>query len=94
MDKVDTTLTQAITLGDRSNLSISGVKKIESFDNEEFLLETTMGYLMVKGDGLEIIKLDTYQGNVNIKGKINNLSYIEDLKNKDKEDGVVNRLFK
>ena len=49
---------------------------------------------MVKGDGLEIIKLDTYQGNVNIKGKINNLSYIEDLKNKDKEDGVVNRLFK
>jgi sporulation protein YabP len=94
MDKVDTTLTHAITLGDRSNLSISGVKKIESFDNEEFLLETTMGYLMVKGDGLEIIKLDTYQGNVNIKGKINNLSYIEDLKNKDKEDGVLNRLFK
>ena len=53
-----------------------------------------MGYLIIKGEGLEIVKLDTYQGNVNIKGKINGLSYIEDLKNKEKEDGVFNRLFK
>ncbi len=94
MDKVDTTLTHGITLGERSNLIISGIKKIDSFDNEEFLLETSMGYLMVKGIDLEIVKLDTYQGNVNIKGKINSLSYIEDLKGKEKEDGVFNRLFK
>lgn len=94
MDKVDTTLTHAITLGERNNLVISGVKKIDSFDNEEFLLETSMGYLMIKGEDLEIIKLDTYQGNVNIKGKVNNLSYLEDIKSKDKEDGVFNRLFK
>jgi sporulation protein YabP len=94
MDKVDTTLTHAVTLGERSNLVISGVKKIESFDNEEFLMQTSMGYLMIKGEGLEIVRLDTYQGNVNIKGKVNGLSYIEDLKGKDKEDGVFNRLFK
>ena len=96
MDKIDTTVTHAITLGDRSNLVISGVKKIDSFDNEEFLMETSMGYLMIKGEGLEIIKLDTYQGNVNIKGKFNGLTYIDDIKNKEKEkeDGVFNRLFK
>ena len=28
---------------------------------------------VIKGEGLEIIKLDTYQGNVAIKGKINSL---------------------
>jgi sporulation protein YabP len=94
MDKVDSTVTHAVTLGERNNLVISGVKKIDSFDNEEFLMETAMGYLIVKGEGLEIIKLDTYQGNVNIKGKINGLNYVEDIKNKEKEDGVFNRLFK
>ncbi|MFA5407327.1 MAG: sporulation protein YabP [Bacilli bacterium] len=94
MDKVDTILTHAVTLGERNNLVVSGVKKIDSFDNEEFLMETSMGYLMIKGEGLEIVKLDTYQGNVNIKGKINGLNYIEDIKSKEKEDGVFNRLFK
>jgi sporulation protein YabP len=68
MDKTDAVLTHAVTLGERSNLTISGVKKIDSFDNEEFLMETSMGYLMIKGESLEIVKLDTYQGNVNIKG--------------------------
>ena len=95
MDKVDAVITQGVILNERSNLTISGVKKIDSFDNEEFLMETSMGYLIVKGEGLEIVKLDTYQGNVNIKGKINAISYVDDIKNKDKEDvGVFNRLFK
>jgi sporulation protein YabP len=95
MDKVDAVITHGVILNERSNLTISGVKKIDSFDNEEFLMETSMGYLIVKGEGLEIVKLDTYQGNVNIKGKINSISYVDDIKNKDKEDGgVFNRLFK
>ena len=40
------------------------LKKIESFDENEFFMETSMGNLTLKGEGLEIIKLDTYQGNV------------------------------
>ena len=59
-----------ITINERKNIVISGVKKIDSFDDEEFLLETSMGYLIIKGTSLEIIKLDTYQGNVSIKGKV------------------------
>ena len=42
----------SITLTERKNLLITGVKKIENFDKEEFLIETTMGFLVVKGDGL------------------------------------------
>ena len=73
MDKVkevDNGFNHGITLVERKNIVISGVKKIESFDSEEFLMETTLGYLVIKGNELEIIKLDTYQGNVSIKGKI------------------------
>jgi len=97
MDKVselDTILTHTIALNERKNIAISGVKKIESFDNEEFLIETLMGFVIVKGEQLEIIRLDTYQGNISIKGKINSITYIDDERNKEKEDGIFNRLFK
>mgnify|MGYP002152489049 CR=1 FL=1 len=94
MDKVENSLTHSISVNDRKNLVISGVKKIESFDSEEFLLETVMGFLIVKGDNLEIVRLDTYQGNVTIKGRFSNLAYIEEVGGKTKEEGVFNRLFK
>jgi sporulation protein YabP len=96
MEKIDSSITNynhELTLRERKNLILSGIKKIENFDNEEFLMETTMGYLLVKGEGLELIKLDTIQGEVSIKGKINSLNYIEDTKNKDTQ-GIFNRLFK
>ena len=82
-----------ISLTERKNLIVSGVKKIENFDEEEFLMETTMGMLTVKGEELELIKLDTMQGNVSIKGKINSINYNEDNKIKEK-DSIFNRLFK
>lgn len=94
MDKIDNTVSHAVSINERSNIVISGVKKIESFDSEEFLMETSMGFIMIKGDNLEIIKLDTYQGNVTIKGKLNGLNYIENLNVKEKEEGVFNKLFK
>ena len=85
----------SITLTERKNLLITGVKKIENFDNEEFLLETTMGYLVIKGEGLELIKLDTVSGNVSIKGLVTAFSYMADKKKKNKETtSVFNRLFK
>jgi sporulation protein YabP len=90
MDKAENSFNHSITLNERKNIIISGVTKIESFDNEEFLLSTTMGFLMIKGEGLEIIKLDTLQGTVSLKGKLNLLNYIEDVKTRGKEDGVFN----
>ena len=96
MDKVhelENNFNHGISIDERKNIIVTGVKKIESFDNEEFLMETTMGYIMLKGEGLEIIKLDTYQGNVSIKGKVNSLSYMETAK-KEKEDSMFSKLFK
>ena len=86
--------THNVSIIDRNVVNITGVNKIESFDNEEFLLETTMGFIIIKGEGLEIIKLDTYQGNVAIKGKINSLIYMENLGKKEKEESLFSKLFK
>lgn len=84
----------SVTINERKNIVITGVKKIDSFDEEEFLMETSMGHIVIKGNGLEIIKLDTYQGNVSIKGKVNSLSYMENGSKKQKEEGVFSKLFK
>ena len=78
-------LNHGVTINERKNIVITGVKKIDSFDNEEFLLETNMGYMIIKGSELEIIKLDTYQGNVSIKGKINSLEYLENTNKKERK---------
>ncbi len=88
------TSNHSVTISERKNISITGVKKIDSFDNEEFLLETIMGYILIKGCDLEIMKLDTYQGNVIIKGTINSFTYMEGAKTKEKEDSLFTKLFK
>ena len=52
MDKVNeigSSFSHGITIAERKSIIVSGVKKIESFDNEEFLMETTLGYLVIKG---------------------------------------------
>ena len=82
-----------IKIVDRGIINLTGINKITSFDNEEFLMESNMGVILLKGEGLEIIKLDTHDGNVKIKGKVSSISYIENLK-KNKEDGLLAKLFK
>lgn len=94
MDKDIISTNHNITISQRKTINITGVKKIESFDDEEFLLETNMGFMMIKGNSLEIIKLDTYQGDVAIKGKVDSLSYLESLNKKNKEESIFNKLFK
>ena len=81
-------------LVERKNVSLSGVKKIDSFDNEEFLIETVMGYVVLKGEGLELIKLDTHDGVVTIKGTVNSFAYVDEANKKNKENSVISRLFK
>lgn len=97
MDKVkeiEASFNHGISLAERKNIVVTGVKKIESFDSEEFLMDTTLGFLNIKGSELEIIKLDTYQGNVSIKGKIDSMIYMDNGIGKSKEETFLGKLFK
>lgn len=97
MDKVkeiEASFNHGISLAERKNIVVTGVKKIESFDSTEFLIDTTLGFLNIKGSDLEIIKLDTYQGTVSIKGKIDSLIYTDNASGKIKEESFLGKLFK
>ena len=85
----------ALNMVDRKKISINGIKKIDSFDKEEFLIDSVMGYIIIKGSELELIKLDTKDGIVSIKGLINSINYVdENITKKNKENSVISRLFK
>ena len=77
----------------RKNLDITGVKQVESFDNEEFLLETVMGYLAIRGQNLSMKNLDVDKGVVSIKGRIYDLVYLDE-NHGEKAKGFFSKLFK
>lgn len=85
--------THELKLIDRREISLTGIKKITSFDAEEFLLESNMGLILIKGSNLEILRLDTHNEIVKIKGKINSFTYL-DNKEKGKEESILSKLFK
>ena len=84
-------LSHIIKLSERKNIIISGIKKINNFDEKEFSLESIMGNIIIKGENLEMLKLDTIEGNVSIKGKINSFSYTDAPT---KDNSILMKLFK
>ncbi|MED3554163.1 sporulation protein YabP [Cytobacillus praedii] len=82
-----------VIMRSRRLLDITGVKQVESFDNEEFLLDTVMGFLAIKGQNLQMKNLDVDKGVVSIKGKIFDLVYLDD-QHGDKAKGFFSKLFR
>ncbi|MFC0274274.1 sporulation protein YabP [Metabacillus herbersteinensis] len=77
----------------RKLLDITGVKQVESFDNEEFLLDTVMGALAIRGQNLQMKNLDVDKGIVSIKGRIYDLIYLDEQQT-EKAKGLFSKLFK
>ena len=93
MEKEELT-NHSIAIAERKNIVVTGVKKLESFDKREFFMKTTMGYMLIKGDNLELLKLDTINGNISIKGMINSINYMEDTNKRINKESVLTKLFK
>lgn len=81
-----------IIMRSRRLLDITGVKQVESFDNEEFLLETVMGFLAIRGQNLQMKNLDVDKGIVSIKGKVYDIVYLDEHHG-EKAKGIFSKLF-
>jgi sporulation protein YabP len=82
-----------VKIWNRRNIEISGVKEVDSFDSEEFLLQTSMGYLVIRGQNLQMKNLDLDSGIVSIKGKMYEMSYLDEHQG-EKAKGLFSKLFK
>lgn len=92
MNEENQSLKHQLTLTNRKELFIEGVKTIQSFDSSEFLIETIMGYMVIKGKGLMLGKMDNDNEELSIKGEVSAIEYISAVK--DKNNGFLKKLFK
>lgn len=86
-----------LTIENREYMEINGVTHVDSFDDQEILLETELGLLAIRGEELHIKHLNLEEGIIMIEGFILELAYSEEknLKNlKGKGKGILERLFR
>lgn len=79
-----------ITLSNRSKMTITGVLDVMCFNDDKIELKTNMGKLIIKGRSLNINKLNTDSGELNVTGEIQILEYV----NKKNKEGMFAGLFR
>lgn len=79
-----------IILEGRERLSVSGVTDVQSFDEEQVLLETVRGMLVIRGQGLHIERLQLEPGELLVEGEIGLLEYDDSAQPR---GGFLARLF-
>lgn len=77
----------------RKQLVMEGVQQVESFDESEIVLETNMGMLVLKGEGLNITELSKETGSLAAEGNFNSFQYVES-KARSMSKGLMKRIFK
>lgn len=92
MEENNKRLENSVFIRDRKRIELKGVKKLDSFDKKEFLLDTTLGYLHVIGKDLSLGAMDLEKGELVIEGLIMSLKYVEETK--ENKEGFFKKLFK
>ncbi len=82
-----------LELEGRSRLLITGVEEVERFDDEEIVMNTTAGILIVGGENLHIGKLNLDGGELHVDGTIHSLNY-EDPAPLARRGGLLGRFFR
>lgn len=59
----------------RSQLEVTGISSVDSFDANAFALTTADGPLFIRGSGLHMKHLDLQSGVVVIEGTVTSLEY-------------------
>ena len=84
----------SLILKNRNTLQLSGVTDVISFDSVQIILETCAGMLLVKGTQLHMSRLTVEQGEVNIEGNVDSLTYSDSHKAAKQAGKLMGRLFK
>jgi len=82
-----------LMLENRKKLTINGVIEVINFNENQILLNTDVGTMIIKGKELKMNKLDVQNGDVIITGKVDSFVYTND-KVKTPKDSIISRLFR
>lgn len=83
-----------LILNNRRTGNLTGVSDVLSFDENEIILETDQGMLMMKGKELHVSRLMLDKGEVDIDGRIDSVTYSEQGSRTERTESFLGRLFK
>lgn len=83
-----------LILNNRRCGNLTGVSDVLSFDENEIILETDQGMLMMKGKELHVSRLMLDKGEVDIDGWIDSVTYSEQGSRTERTESLLGRLFK
>lgn len=81
-----------LSLENRKELILSGVREVDSFDDRSIVAYTDMGELTIKGENLNIKKLNLEMGDLEVTGRVSSLTYNDNCAKPG--SGFLSRLFR
>ena len=94
MEEKTVTRPHRLMMQDRSVLSVSGIRDVVSFDENQIIVDTDMGLLTMKGKDLHVSRLTVEKGEVDVRGSIDSLVYSSNEAYRKEGQSLFTRLFK
>lgn len=82
---------QNVIMENRKSLTVTGVKDVDSFDEQTVVAFTILGELTIRGEELHITSLNLDIGEISMQGNIESLTY-SDVE--PRAGGIFSRIFK
>lgn len=92
-NETETVARHTCMLQNRETLSLTGVREVVSFDENQVILDTDHGLLTVKGNSLHVKRLSVEQGELDMEGQIDSLMYSSNEAYRKAGQSLLTRLF-
>lgn len=84
-----------VTITNREQVAVDGVIHVDSFDDQEIIVDTDLGSLSLKGEDLHIKQLNLDDGYLEVEGVINSATYsINPRSRANKGKGLLERILR
>ncbi|MFR3730268.1 sporulation protein YabP [Lacrimispora sp.] len=83
-----------LTIENRASGTLTGIREVVSFDENQVILDTDMGLLTLKGKDLHVSRLTLEKGEVDLNGSIESLNYSSNEALRRSGESLLSRLFK
>ncbi|MDO4742439.1 MAG: sporulation protein YabP [bacterium] len=90
-EKRNFTTQHNIIMENRRKLTVSGIKDVDSFDEQTVILHTELGELTVKGKDLHINSFNVDMGDISIEGEFVAVAYTND---QTKNSSLFSKIFR
>ncbi len=93
MDEKNPNWHHQVTVIDREEITIAGITNLGSYDDQQVVLETDQGMLVLKGEDLNVKQLNLEKGTIIVEGFLKAMEYT-DSRSQKKGMGFIGRFLK